>query len=255
MSPYTLSAVDSSVCSIEPQNLFEDERTKLLLVQLGEINSCLAHLLTLKLQTIWSYTESADYLQGKRTSRAVVLPVSLPLASYKTVGSSHPFSGWIFCLILLTQSAHFLLSQQPLTWCKTFCTEDKTRWDSMLEVSITYYVKAGLSGRPGVVFWRKCSPAPAVFQLVNQQIAALVWHTVEDKKKRKKKNQASEIRVKSVSIVEVNSCHISGKQAGWERLLKGTDGLMTTNKRCGIKEQKNNNKKTVSCSTFLAPKP
>lgn len=28
----------------------------------------------------------------------------------------------------------------------------------------------------------------------------------------------------------------SGNQAGWERLLKGTDGLMTTNKRCEIKE-------------------
>lgn len=113
----------------------------------------------------------------------------------------------------------------------------------MLEVSITYYVEAGLSGRPRVVFWRKCSPAPAVFQLVNQQIAALVWHTVEDKK-----NQASEIRVKSVSIVEVNSCHISGKQAGWERLLKDTDGLMATNKRCGIKEQGKNKqtKKTIT---------
>lgn len=81
---------------------------------------------------------------------------------------------------------------------------------------------------------KEMQPTPAVFQLVNQQIAASAWPTVL----KKEKNQPSEIRVKSISKEEVNSWHSSARKSGWLGEITKGQMRINDNKRRELKEHK-----------------
>lgn len=62
---------------------------------------------------------------------------------------------------------------------------------------------------------------------------------MKKKRKKEKKRIKAQIRVKSVSIVEVNSCH-SVRKPGWlGEITKGHRGINEEKKRCEMKEHRN----------------
>lgn len=125
------------------KGLFEDERMKHLLVQLNEGNSLSAKRWSFSLlpdSRCVVYSNSSCTLTSRGRRRAgqqVFLSAShqphtgLRQATILSQGGSSSSS----CSLSQPIS---LLPGQPLTQCKTFCTQDKVRWDSMLVVLITY---------------------------------------------------------------------------------------------------------------------